>query len=1049
MKPLKLTLSAFGSYGDKEVIDFSRISGGIFLIAGETGAGKTTLFDGITYALYNETSGGIRDGDMMRSQYAKESTPTYVELSFLQDGKSYQIRRNPNYLRLSKRKNKDGKYVKTKESAKVELIMSDGTVFPGNRKETDQKILEIVGLTMEQFTQISMIAQGQFLDLLLASSKERKKIFSKIFQTRIYGKIQEKLSEKDKFLYLEQQKNQIRWEEQEKAIAYPEEAKTQIIGSTLEGKEQVLLKLNEIIFALSAEEKESKKEIRRLQTLLEQQIQLMEQEKERKKLEDDLKRNEMLLSDLTEKKPVIEQKKEELHRANMAEQVIAKEKVYSSFLERHSKIETDIFRLTSTLPMLKEDTKKAKETYEQERKNWEIQSPKIMQDFLRLEDALPLYEKVEEEEKALKKMENSLLVLEQKRKEQKESIKRLEARNQELSVKLEEYRELSILLHEAEKENQELDFVVKQLESFYGEKDQIKEKERKRNQLLKEAETSIQIFRQKEHRYQELNLLFLKNQAGILASNLKEGDPCPVCGSCHHPQIAGLDEKGKDHSISENKVEEARRNQERAREEAQKKSDQAGNALEELKISIARMEEKANRFLPGFVCEEEQWERLEKEIVSTKEKRESRVIQWKLLKEKQEDKERKEKELELLITKQEKIQESLQKNHDTYLDLSTDFGTRKGILEQEKKTLLYGSYEEAFSVYHKRKQEIRQIEDHLNLLQKKWEANRKLLDQKAGILEGKKQEEKEQYLLLEKSKKEFEDVLKQQGFEAESDYQKAKELLPLKGSMEKQIKDYEDRILSLTSVISQNKERLENTQKRDMDQLEKDRSALLAQKEEAEKREKEIYSVLTSNRGTKTKLMQIYQQTMETEKEYEKIHPLCETANGRLSGSAKLDFQTYMQRRYFKRIIEAANRRLAPMSRNRFTLSLRDISSLSLQGEAGLDLDVYSLVTGTIRDVKTLSGGESFLAALSMALGLADIIGQEAGKIQVDTLFIDEGFGSLDEESRRQAMEVLVSLTEGNRLVGIISHVAELQEQIDQKLMITKNINGSHASWED
>ena len=173
MKPQKLIISAFGSYAEEAIIDFTHMDGGIFLITGDTGAGKTTLFDAVTYALYNETSGGVRDGDMMRSQYAKEAAPTFVELTFLHRGKSYKIRRNPNYMRISKRKNKNGEYAKTKESAKVELTLSDGKVYPGNQKQTNQKIIEIVGLSLEQFTQISMIAQGQFLKLLLASSKER------------------------------------------------------------------------------------------------------------------------------------------------------------------------------------------------------------------------------------------------------------------------------------------------------------------------------------------------------------------------------------------------------------------------------------------------------------------------------------------------------------------------------------------------------------------------------------------------------------------------------------------------------------------------------------------------------------------------------------------------------------------------------------------------------------------------------------------------------------------------------------------------------------
>ena len=208
MRPVRLTMSAFGSYSGTEVIDFTQVQGGLFLITGDTGAGKTTIFDAITYALYDRTSGGARDGNMMRSQYAAEDTDTYVEYVFSYRGEEYTIRRNPEYMRVGKRKNADGTVRLVKETAKVSLLLPDGKEFQGKKREIDQKIEEIIGLDAGQFTQIAMIAQGDFLKLLHAGSKERKKIFSRIFQTQIYWRMQEELKEQGKALYVSLKENE-------------------------------------------------------------------------------------------------------------------------------------------------------------------------------------------------------------------------------------------------------------------------------------------------------------------------------------------------------------------------------------------------------------------------------------------------------------------------------------------------------------------------------------------------------------------------------------------------------------------------------------------------------------------------------------------------------------------------------------------------------------------------------------------------------------------------------------------------------------------------
>lgn len=1070
MKPQKLIISAFGSYAEEVVIDFTHMDGGIFLITGDTGAGKTTLFDAITYALYNETSGGIREGDMMRSQYAKEAAPTFVELTFLHRGKSYKIRRNPNYMRISKRKNKNGEYAKTKESAKVELTLSDGKVYPGNQKQTNQKIIEIVGLSKEQFTQISMIAQGQFLKLLLASSKERKKIFSQIFQTKIYAHIQECLGEEDKKLYLAGKDNQIRWEEQEKNlrisnsfyqkmmekeletdknwISIPDDSSYYTPQcSSLREKEELLRLVEQWILTLKEKEKLYTKEISGYQKELDQLLLQMEQEKGRQKLvkEQDIIKTQ--LDFLSEKHSLIEDRKNALSWAKKAEQTAPNELLCISIKEKEERLQAERKELIDRLKKLSEEEKQAEADWKNLKEYCDRELPESQKQLLKLQDELPVYEAQKKDQQELIRLERLRNTLEKNQEILLKTLQNQETEKERLTKFIEDGNTILLLLEEQEKMALSLEERLKSLHSLLEGKKVLIDVGKRMVAAQRQADRAILKWEEEEASYQKLNSLFLKNQAGILAENLEPGIPCPVCGSTVHPSAAVLSKEAKEHRISEERVKKARENMEAAREKASQASEQASKAMEEKKLLSARYEEKGSALFSAFSCEEKDWEKAKAEYILTRgQLLESRERGKKLRAQEEKRKE--------YMLQAEKLSEDIQKGQirleqqQNQLDEVTGKVEKRKVLWQTRQEgLTYGSDQEARKRYEEIHILIRNMEEKLETVRTNLEEKRNRHLQITGVLEGKSQEAARLQREKIQAKDQYEAALRAVGFETEEEYQSKKASPSMQNSWEKEIKEYENQRLSLSSKLEQNQKQLEKAAERDLEIVEEQKNRLEAEKKIKEKDYREIYNLLRGSRNAEMELKKIYETSLETEQEYELIHPLYETASGRLTGSVKVDFQTYMQRRYFKRIIEAANKRLAPMSRDEFTLTCRELSDLSIQGESGLDLGVYSLGTGRIRDVKTLSGGESFLAALSMALGLGDIIQQEAGKIEVDTLFIDEGFGSLDEESRRQAMEILVSLTEGSRLVGIISHVSELREQIDRKLVITKGQNGSTVKW--
>ena len=752
MKPQKLTISAFGSYAGKTEIDFTGEQQGIFLITGDTGAGKTTIFDAITYALYGQTSGGERSGNMMRSQYANASSETYVELTFVYREQTYSVRRNPEYQIEKTLKNGTIKYQKV--ASNVELTMPDGNVYPEKKAATDAKIEEILGLSVQQFTQIVMIAQGDFLKLLYTKSDERKKIFSKLFQTDRYWRIQERL--KYRSLHLDEQieENKRAYAQEQARIVVPEELREEVAESGMPGLEVLIERIA----------------------------------RRRKEVEDalrDTQEEEKRLS-------VIFSGMQEVNR--QFEQYEKMQRLQAELLARKGEEETRVQRIAGA--------KRAEKirTFE--------------------EKYLEAVKSMEQSANLIAKLESSLVTLEEKR--------------------------------------------------------------RVAGELLEAQQDAY---------YQTL----IAQQAGLLAVDLKEGEPCPVCGSKEHPALASGDIR---HKISELEAE-----------------------LSRAKAKLAKCTENL---------------------------------------------ENAEKELQM----------------------------RRGQLKQE--------------------QEKCKNCQHVHI----------------------------------QAKAAYEKQLADSDFADEAAYRQAYLPERSRDKLERESREYQEKCVLTTGQLVTWEKALKGKEKQDTSELKAKLQLVQQTAKQLERRKMQLHAAHQTNR-TVLENSRIYMETGTWLAEEDAVvKSLYRTAGGKLSGSAKIDFETYIQRQYFKQIIHEANKRLLTMSGQQFMLKLKEESDVGKRSNEGLDLSVYSLVTDSERDVKTLSGGESFMAALSMALGLADIVGKNAGGIQMDMLFIDEGFGSLDSNSRNQAIEVLQQLSGGKRMVGIISHVTELKEQIDHKLVVTRSDKGSRVNWE-
>lgn len=928
MKPLKLTMSAFGSYAGKNVIDFTGQQQGIFLITGDTGAGKTTIFDAITYALYNQTSGGERNGNMMRSQYAQPETETYVELEFLYRGQTYRVRRNPDYKITKTLKN--GKIREQKVPHSVELTMPDGTVFPEKKNATDAKIIEILGLTADQFSQIVMIAQGDFLKLLYTKSDERKMIFSKLFRTDIYWKIQENLRRKSMEMDERIQENDRAFEQEKSRIILLPESEE--------------LPLDELVERLRERLKDALKEQNLRRANVEELNKKITKYEEINKLFVSLEKIRQNGKELEARQAESKERRQQIENARKADKVLVAEQ---QNLRQQQEVEQSaqaIAKMEETLADDQEMFETLKTQQQEAEAKQKREAADIQKKMLALEQSFPSYEALQNarsEEQQAKKVWEDL------RKTSEESFHKKAAG-------------IAALKEQQKRQEQ----IVEQTKKNW-------------------EQTSLSAAESAKH-YEHMYEAFLKEQAGILAENLSAGCPCPVCGSTVHPDPAKL----SDHAVTELEVEQAKKTR-------------------------AAAEEKRNLAYAAFEAEKTEKQKLAQAV----EKEEADFV------------------LAQTIAKQQRK------------EAEQNYASLQKTAEQIREKLVYPSLAEAKKQYAAMQKALEAAEQEIAKKRQKVselaEAMNTLKGQKLAEEENQKTAKK----LAVKTEKEYAKLLEKSGFISEETYHLA--ILPerSRSKLEREEKEYESQCLRQQSEQKLLEKQVSGKTYTDTTELNEQLKVEKQALKEAEKTYMELHTAYENDRSVLQNCAVYLEKGKKLEREDQVIKSLSKTANGRLSGSAKIDFETYIQRQYFKQIIHEANKRLLTMSNHQFILKLKEEANTGRKTNEGLDLSVYSLVTDSERDVKTLSGGESFLAALAMALGLSDIVERSAGAIHPDMMFIDEGFGSLDAQSRQQAIEVLAELAGDSRMVGIISHVTELKEQIDRKLVVSRTDKGSRAVW--
>ena len=913
MRPLKLTLSAFGPYAGKTDFDFDKLgTGGLYLITGDTGAGKTTIFDAITYALYGDPSGNNREVSMFRSKYADLETPTFVKLTFKYKDNEYVVKRNPEYERASQR----GSGV-TKQTAGVELTLPDGKILT-KTKEVDTAIKNIMGIDKNQFCQIAMIAQGDFLKLLLAPTKERIEIFRHIFKTKLYSDLQNKLKQEassldNNCLQIMQSITQYI-----AGINCDESSLYCLQVSKAKNNELPIDECMSLLKKLLADDSQSEEETAEKILSIEKQA-------------DTIKLNIQQGESISRAKVLIEQTQALLEK-------LSSEKI--------------------TLAAALDDENKRS-----------VEIEKLTKDSATISAQLPEYDELSQKQTALAKnislIEQNNLTL-NKAKTDIDTLKsQIESLNAEAKT-LEKCGEQKIIL---ENNILSLNDRLSKLQQLLQSMEALKknhEEHKKAVQIYKERQANVDSL---DASYKSGHQLYLDAQAGILAENLKENMPCPVCGSLSHPKKASkpVDVPTKDElDALQNRISAANKEVEMASQTAGKLNGAINEKMESTLTSIKELLGDINMNSATDIAKENISELQAKiKSINSEIKQLSKNISRK-------------NSIEKILPQSTKRLEELQDSINTISNTVTTYTSENKAIEERieslKSKLLFSSKLEADTKIKSNNDTVLKIQKAIELATKRLnECNEKLASATATKVELSKQ---------------------------------------LEGKEEINLENEKNKLYELESNIK----------------------TLRAYKEE-------IHSRIVNNQSNYKNINLKSDELIEAEKQYAVVKSLSDTANGNITGKDKIMLETYIQMHYFDRIISRANARLVIMTGGQYDL-VRRKEAASKMGQSGLDLDVIDHYNGTERSVKSLSGGESFKASLALALGLSDEIQSSAGGIQLDTMFIDEGFGSLDEDSLSQAMNALASLASSNKLIGIISHVGELKQKIDKQIIVKKDKTG-------
>lgn len=1065
MKPILLTMQAFGSYGEKTEIDFQK-GGDFFLISGDTGSGKSTIFDAMMFALYGEvsTNGSGKENELLSQFVDVRNDKPLVSLVFTayQHGQeeTYKITRTPRHIRPAKRTGAK----QQEEGETAELLMPDGSQYPGKLSDTNRKIEELVGLTADQFRKVVMIAQGEFMDFLRADSKAKTALLRDLLKTRYYANLTDKLQKQSKEKKDAAKNQRTRMSliaanavteglPEEDALTLDEAKGTVITAKELQPEQVDALAevLSGVCARLQLQQGELAQRQKAAQKDRDECMKRIEAAQPLMQRFEELESAERTLQECAAQADEIEEKRGLIGKIRDAWAIEPKYQRMKDARDALTNAQTELAAKQQELPQLKQTAADAAMLHQQTEKTKDAATTQCAEVETKVEKALKTFDALEKAEKALRQAKEANAKAKADAESAKKALDDFKNREDAWRTQEAELQGAEAAYEVCKQQNQQYRDLNQALKDLHGSQKDVQEKARQAVAAKDAYASATQKYQREQKAYDDYRLAFLNAQAGLLARELAPGKPCPVCGALEHPAPCQLTQENQ--QLNREELERRRKAADDATKAQETAASEAKSARDVLEVQQKAATEQERKLVENATNIRESVS------MATAADVEAMLTAWlpelqsasKSVQAKVKALDDVRKNLDGAKEKREKLEKAAAAVQETAKSTAVKKAEAEktwNLHQEELSSSAYRTREDAVAQRIQAQEAKEKAEAAASQAAEKERQAQKAETECTARIQRLNEEMPQKQANAEEFNQQYQQTMADKSLD-EAQWKSLTETYPdvkIADRLQEETEAFKEKKTAEEAKREAAQNAIAGKEKPIIEQLNAAFEAAKAAWEKASAALEAAKHLHSDNAKVLKDLRDGREPLANACKEANTAQHLSDVMAGTESGN-RMNLETFVQRSYMEKILCDANRRFRDMSNGQFELKLINVEDAGEGRNKGLDLEVYSIVTGKTRSVNTLSGGESFMAALSLALGMADQIQAATAAIHLDVMFIDEGFGSLSDNARNEAVNILKEMAGKQRQIGIISHVSELKDEIENQLIVKKDDRGSHISW--